>query len=269
MGYTAAVVEELDADVVGPVAADIEAVAHLVADEGSLGANLTDFGVPTAARRAVLEDLLATRVQPAALRLVLWAVGTSRADDLNTTLHELFELVLHLHELGPDEVRAEEPALSRTGQRNFASGYAEALFEELTGPGDLQTIEEELFRLARIIESQPALRSALSDPSRPADGRGQLLGGLVAGKVEPTTLRLAVMSLRGRLRDVVGALDRLAEQAARARGWRVARVSTARPIDDDEQSAMADALGQRHRQARRTADHTRSNPHRRRRHRDR
>ena len=173
---------------------------------------------------------------------MLRAVGTSRTDELPTTLHELFEFVRHLNDLGADQVQAAEPILSRSGWRNYSAGYAQAVFEGIT-TDDLREVEDQLFRLARVVESSPALRSALSDPNRSTQDRRQLLQGLLAGKVDATTLRLATASLKGRVRDFAGAIDWLGEQAARARGWRVARVSTARPIDDDEQAAMIDALG--------------------------
>ena len=44
------------------------------------------------------------------------------------------------------------------------------------------------------------------------------------------------------MRDLASSLDWLAEQAARARGWRVARVYTGLPIDADEQRVLAEAL---------------------------
>jgi F-type H+-transporting ATPase subunit delta len=44
------------------------------------------------------------------------------------------------------------------------------------------------------------------------------------------------------VRDLVASLYWLVEQAARARGWRVARVRTARAIDAEEQRSLAGAL---------------------------
>ena len=40
----------------------------------------------------------------------------------------------------------------------------------------------------------------------------------------------------------MASLDWLVEQAAEARGWRVARVRSARPLDDDERRSLAQAL---------------------------
>ena len=46
----------------------------------------------------------------------------------------------------------------------------------------------------------------------------------------------------GRARDFVGTLDYLVEQTAQARGWRIAHVRSAAPIDDDQQVALRDSL---------------------------
>ncbi|HYA69082.1 MAG TPA: F0F1 ATP synthase subunit delta, partial [Acidimicrobiales bacterium] len=56
------------------------------------------------------------------------------------------------------------------------------------------------------------------------------------------TIRLVRAALDGRIRDVVQMLDWLVERAASARGWRVARVHTARPIDDAERADLDRAL---------------------------
>jgi ATP synthase F1 delta subunit len=242
-GYTTAVLVDAARTARGGELADqTNAVAHLVSRTNDLAVAITDFGVPVAARRAVLEDLLRSRVDPLVLRLVLRAVTTERADELPTTLHELYELVRHLHELGPEELRAEEPTLSRTGWREFAAGYAAAVFESVEQTSEIEEIEDELFRFTRIVESQPALRDALSDPTRTVAGRQALLETLLGGKVRPATLRLVAVLLQGHVRDLVASLDWLVEQAARARGWRVARVRSARPIDDAERQNLSGAL---------------------------
>ena len=58
---------------------------------------------------------------------------------------------------------------------------------------------------------------------------------LLDGKVRPATLALVRYAIvGGRARDIVGTLDFLVEQTARARGWRVARVRAGQPVDDAE-----------------------------------
>ncbi|MHB8329322.1 MAG: F0F1 ATP synthase subunit delta [Acidimicrobiales bacterium] len=241
-GYTTAVLGEVaNEEVGGQVAEDLGAVAHLVSRTNDLAVALTDFGVPVHARLEVLKELLGSRVGPLTLRIVLWAVQKERADELPTTLHDLYEFARHMHELGPVELRVEEPPLSRTGRRKFAAGFAAAVFEAEDTAG-IEEIEDELFRFARIVESSPGLRTALSDSSRPVADRQELLVQLIGAKSRPATVRLASAMLQGHVRDLVASLDWLVEQAAEARGWRVARVHTARPIDAEERAQLAEAM---------------------------
>lgn len=242
-GYTTAVIGDTARDRVGgEVADELNAVAHLVSRTNALAVTLSDFGVPIAARRAVLEDLLTPRVHPASLRIVLKAVELERADEFPTILHELYELVRHMHELGLDEYRAEEPIVGRRAWREFAAGYADAVFENVAETSELELIEDDLFRFARVVESNHALSKALSDATTPVENREHLLNDLLEDRARPATVRLARITLQGRVRDIATALDWLVERAALARGWRVARVVTALPIEVDERRGMEEAL---------------------------
>jgi ATP synthase F1 delta subunit len=242
-GYVTAVIGDHAQEEIGRrIADDLTAVAHLVSRTNDLAVVLTDFTVPRSARRAVLDDLLRSRIDPTALRLVTKAIEIERADELPTSLHELYELALHLHDLGEREVMVEEPISTRGGWRSYASGYASAVFEEIGEVSELEEVEDETFRFARVVESSPSLRSALSDTSRSADERARLLVTVLQGKVRDATLRIVQIPLQGRVRDYVLALDWLAEQAASARGWRIATVHTARPIEESERASLAQEM---------------------------
>lgn len=242
-GYVTAVVgQAIHQEVGGRLADELNAVAHLVSRTNDLAVTLTDFGVPVEARKAVLNDLLGARVHPLVLRVVLRAVQTERADELPTVLHELYELARHLHELDPGALRAEEPILGRTAWRNYASGFAAAAFEGVRDTREIEDVEDELFRFARVVESTPALRSALADPTTVPASRRQVMEDLLRDKVRPATLQIVSLATVGHVRDVVNALDWLVEQAAEARGWRVARVRAAQPVDAGERQALAGAL---------------------------
>ena len=59
-----------------------------------------------------------------------------------------------------------------------------------------------------------------------------------------TSLALARYAVTGgRARDIVGTLDYLVELTAKARGWRIARVRAAAPIDDAQRTELTDSLG--------------------------
>ena len=244
-GYAVAVLETASAEgVVAQVAAELGQVVALVAGNDELATVLTDVAVPRPARRAVLADLLTGRVHPATVQLATRAVEVERAPEVLPTLHDLAELVrAEADRVEGETVAAEEPVLSRTAHRQLLAGYAAAVLHDLD-VAQLETVEDELFRLTRTVESHDPLRRALADRNLPLEQRRQVLDDLLRAKVHPATLRLAVRAISGRVRDVVGSLDWMVEQVATARGWRLARVRTARAIDSDEQRQLADALAQ-------------------------
>lgn len=242
-GYIEAVVGPPAATPEGArVADDVNAVAHLVSRTNQLAVTLTDFAVPAVNRAAVLDDLLRQRVHPLAARVARHAVLTEPPDELLTSLHDAAELCRHRHELDPDELSSEEPPLSRLGWRAYAGGFATAVFEDVPEAAQIEEVEDELFRFTRTVESHPALRAALADPARPSEARQRLIAELLEGKARPATVRLAQVAVEGRVRDLVAALDWLVEQAAQARGWRVARVRTARPVDAEERRSLSEAM---------------------------
>ncbi len=242
-GYTTAVLADVAREDLGALIADeVNAVAHLVSRTNDLAVALTDFAVSRSARKAVLQDLLTARIHPVALKMVLRAADTGRVEDFPTVLHELYELARHMHDLDPEELRAEEPIVSRTAWRDYVSGYADAVFEDVPETSELEEIEDELFRFARVVESSESLRTILSDTTVPIENRERILDDLLGGKVRPATLKLVRTTIQGRVRDLASSLDWLAEQAARARGWRVARIYTGLPIDADEHRVLSEAL---------------------------
>ena len=109
---------------------------------------------------------------------------------------------------------------------------------------ELESLEDDLFRFARIVESTPALRSALSDRDLDVAARQGLVTQLLEGKMPATSLALARYAVTGgRARDIVGTLDYLVELTAKARGWRIARVRSAAPIDGAQRTELTDSLG--------------------------
>jgi F-type H+-transporting ATPase subunit delta len=121
-------------------------------------------------------------------------------------------------------------------------GFATYVLEDLPVEA-LEEVEDELFRFARIVESTPPLRSALTDRDLEIDARLGLVGQLLRGKVQDATVRLVdYVVVGGRARDTVGTLDWLVEQTARARGWRVARVRAAAEVAPEQQQELVASL---------------------------
>ena len=238
-GYAAAVMESAGADGLGALAGDLESIEQLVLSHGTLRAALSDTAVPGSARRAVMLDLLEGRVGEPARRLAAFGCMAVPAQDVATALSWLSLRVRHVAE-GRD---TEEPSLSLTQARQRVAGFATALYEDMT-TSELESLEDDLFRFARIVGATPELRSALTDRDLAVAARQGLVTQLLQGKVPPTTLSLVRYTVDGgRARDFVGTLDFLVEQTALARGWRIARVRAARPIDDAQRNDLADALG--------------------------
>jgi F-type H+-transporting ATPase subunit delta len=225
----------------GKVADELVAVEDLLAREGRLTSVLTDTVVPLPARRGIVEDLLGSRVGAETLRLVVRALVDGRGDEFAISVHGVREMARVFVE-SPTELEVEEPVRGRSAVRQMVAGYAAAVFETLASVAELELVEDELFRFARIVESNPDLRAALSDPSRPPAARRAVVVALLEGRVLPATVRLACAALDGRIRDLVQILDWLVERAAEARGWRVARVHAARQVDEAERAELDRAL---------------------------
>ncbi len=244
-GYLAAMEESLRADGrLAEAGVQLHAVADLVDANNALQLAIDDGAVPAAARRAVLDDLLEGRVLPEVARLVHQAVTVVRSAEVTVSFHWLATRLDHAAARpgGEAAAPADEEILGRLGSRHRVSGYAAAVFESVT-VADLEEIEDELFRFARTVESSRRLRGALGDRDLPVLVREEVITDLLGGKVLPATLRLAVYAARGgRARDIVATLDWLVEDAARARGWRVARVQAADVVDDAHRQTLADAL---------------------------
>lgn len=237
-GYTAAVVDRTPEEARGPLAVDVAAVDRLLRRNAELHAAMTDVAVPARARRAVFADLLAGRVGAEAARVCAYAVGAVRAQEVPATLAWVAGRLRQVaeHDGEPDELLGHREARERVG------GYATAVFEDLS-VAELETVEDELFRFARIVDASPELRGALSDRDLPATARRAVVDQLLSGRVHDATLRLADYAIvGGRPRDVVGTLDWLVERVAGARGWRVARVRAGQEVDAEERRGLSERL---------------------------
>ena len=110
--------------------------------------------------------------------------------------------------------------------------------------GSIEQVEDELFRVSRLLEANPELASLLSDHTHPADKRVGLLRGLVGDQVGPITWNLlsqTILLLRGQSVEV--AVDQLAALAAARRGESVAHVVSAAPLTNDQVERLSSVLG--------------------------
>ncbi len=244
-GYAAAVLDEAGGrEGLDEVVDGLSQLRRLLVSSEPLRGALTDSSIPAEARSALLTDLLGGRVAEAVAALSSFAVRYDRAGELPKSL----ELLLELAETRRLEQEAgmgvvAEPPMGRAGSLERLRGFAERIFEKVFEQAAVDGIEDDLFRLARLAEAQPELRSALSAPHAPLPARLAVLGELLGGKVRDETVALVGYVLRcGRARDLVGALDYLVELAAAERGRRVAHVRAAVELDGDERTRLAEAL---------------------------
>jgi F-type H+-transporting ATPase subunit delta len=236
-GYAAAVIDATDPAALGSVARDTEAIEQLVLANVALRSALSDTAVPGTSRRAVLLDLLEGKVAPEARRLTAFAAMVVAATEVTGALGWLAMRVRHASE-GP----VLEPPLSLSASRARVGGYASAVFEGLS-THELESLEDDLFRFARIVATTPALRGALADRDRPLDARQGLVTELLEGKVPRTSVALARYAVTGgRARDIVGTLEHLVELTAQARGWRIAHIRAAAAIDDAQRAELSESL---------------------------
>lgn len=237
-GYTAAVLDGVAGGERAALASDMAAVDRLVRHNADLRAAMTDVAVPGRARRAVLSELLAGKLGAPAPRLSAYVAGAVRAQEVPSALSWVAN---RLRQVVEEEARTEE-MLGHREARERVGGYAAAVFEDLS-VAELETVEDELFRFAHIVGATPELRTALGNRDLPVSIRRGVVDQLLAGKVHPATLRLAGYAIvGGRPRDVTGTLDWLVEQAAAARGWRVARVRAGQEVDAEGRRGLSDRL---------------------------
>ncbi len=237
-GYSARVVEGAEPASLGAMATDLESVERLVLSHPPLRAALCDTAVPGTARRAVLLELLEGKVVPEARRLAAFAAMIVSAPEVPGALAWVANRVRHAAE----GLRVEEPPLSLLQARRRVGGYGTALYEDLSTT-ELESLEDDLFRFARIVAATPGLRGALTDRDLELPARQGLVDDLLRGKVPDTSVALVRYAVTGgRARDIVGTLDFLVEQTAQARGWRIAHVRAAAPIEEDQQAQLRDSL---------------------------
>ena len=126
---------------------------------------------------------------------------------------------------------------------SLVHGYAEALFRIVQAEGELDRVEDELYRFGKSLESSHELKQALSDKSIDRAQRLKILEDLLADKVSPHTLGLLSFVVeQGRARQLPQILEEVAGLAAEARDSVIAEVRSAVALDDNQKKQMAEAL---------------------------
>ncbi len=119
----------------------------------------------------------------------------------------------------------------------------QALYSVALAAGTLDDVEDELFRFGRIVDREPALLLALTDPSATVERRIGLVDRLLEGKATDTTKRLVrelVASPRGETFGVN--LAEYVRLAAERRDRLVARVTVSVPLTQEQSTRLTAAL---------------------------
>lgn len=196
--------------------AELFAVAGTLDAQAPLRRALTDPARRPDDRAELIATLLRSRISEVALSLVLAAVrlSWSRVRDLADALEHLGVLAL---------VRAAEVE------------------------GRLDDLEDDLFRFARLVESDDQLLRTLTDPKFPGQRRAELLRTLLEGRAVRPAVRLveqAVVAPRGL--SLVEALDGFSRTAAAWRQRLVATVRTAVPLSEADRQRLVRVLSRRY-----------------------
>jgi F-type H+-transporting ATPase subunit delta len=126
---------------------------------------------------------------------------------------------------------------------NRISAYADAAFAVALAEGNLAEVEDELFRLGRVLQTSDELRNALTDQHVPVSRRQQIVEDLLEGKATQTTL--AIVSLivgAGRATDLPKIAEDLVQRTASSSGQAIAEVRSAVPLTEAQITELTDAL---------------------------
>jgi F-type H+-transporting ATPase subunit delta len=98
-------------------------------------------------------------------------------------------------------------------RETFAAGQERLEALLATAGTDAAAVGEQLFGVTDLLSANPAVRRALTDPSRDADSKAGLVTRLLAGKIGASTVDLVAGLVRGRW-SVAGDLTDAVEQLA-------------------------------------------------------
>ena len=221
---------------------ELATVQSALLNSDALRLALTDPALATVERRGIVADLLIGNSLPETADLVGFVVRVVRAGEVPVSISEVELLVGFALGAGDAFIDDDAPA-GRTGARARIRGYAERVFQELADLRELDVVEDELFRFARVLEDNPGLRQVLEDINFTREVRVEVLSDLLASRVQAPTLRLCAYVIRaGRLRNLIGVFDWLVDLVAEERGRRVAEVRSAVALSDEEQQRLGASL---------------------------
>ncbi|WBQ07411.1 F0F1 ATP synthase subunit delta [Kribbella sp. CA-293567] len=195
--------------------AELFSVAKLLDGNGSLRRALTDPGRSGATKTELAEQLFSGKISAPAQTILSaavagrWVSGRDLADAL-------------------DQLSVEADVAYADGQRK------------------LDELEDELFRLDRVVTAERQLNDKLSDRNIAVTARQELIHGLLQGKADPATVRLAERAVDGRGRNFAGSMRSYQVAAAARRSASIATVRVAAELSEAERTRLAAVLGRQY-----------------------
>jgi F-type H+-transporting ATPase subunit delta len=194
------------------VEADLDQFARLLVHQVRLRKALADPGLPPEPKRALLTELGQGRLDEDGVELLATAAGVQRV-----------------------------PARDFPGV--LASLAAMAAFTAADKAGELERLETELLGVATLVEREPRVRSALTNPGLPVENKRALLADLLDGRVGRRAAALADLLVELNEGHDVDTLAReWALAAATRRNRVVAEVRSAVELDDERRARLAEVL---------------------------
>src|SRR6266540_2839969 len=150
-GHAQRLLDEADGrDALERVEGELAAIARMLNTQVRLRKALSDPDLPAANKKALLDDLAGGTLDAATVELLATA-----AEQRRVPMREFPELVAGL--------------------------AAQAAFTAAEADGELERLEEELYQLGTLVDREPGVRSALTDPGLPVDHKQALVADLLHG----------------------------------------------------------------------------------------
>ncbi|MGA0857582.1 MAG: F0F1 ATP synthase subunit delta [Candidatus Nanopelagicales bacterium] len=191
---------------------EIFEVCGILESDKALRSALADSGRSPESRKVLVEDLFKAKISTIAL-LVLSDVATNRWSSESDIIEALEELSARL--------------LFLTSQQK----------------GELDAVEQELFRIARLVQTNSELQMALTNPALDSSVKSAVMNDLLAKQVNSVTLLIAqhvVANLRDQRADA--AFSRMSDIAASIRNRTVAEVRVAIALSAEQSTKLASVL---------------------------
>ena len=135
-------------------------------------------------------------------------------------------------------------AAGGSGPGGLAARYAAALFELADAQKAIDRVAADLTEIKAMIGGSDDLRALLRSPRRTRDEKGRAMAALLqqAGSSELVRKFVGLVASNRRLFALPAMIDAFLADLARRRGELHAEVVAAKPLDDRQRHALADAI---------------------------